>query len=139
MRYALALLLSGAVWFGVSCLCLHDLTEKPLAHFFCAVVTSFVVGYLYRAKIRESVGWRFYLLWPIVILVTALATYGLLIPTSWLIAGRAEGYGVDSEAFLNVPSIFLMSGLTFFLPLLFQLTLGTNFLLREILKREEKP
>lgn len=138
MKYPAALLFSGLAWFVVSCVFLRELAQKPVAHLMCAVITSFAVGYLFRSKIMRSLGWRFYLGWPLAILTSALTIYGLLVPASWFLIGRADGFGVDGEAFINMPTIFLMSGLTFFLPLLLPLTIGTNVLLRKILRSEER-
>ena len=112
------------------------LTEAPLADLLCAVFTAFVVGTLFRAKIKKSQGWRFFVLWPITILATALVIYGLLIPTAWLVVGRASGSGVDASVF-DLPFIFLVSGFTLSFPILYPLTIGTNFALRAVLKNDK--
>lgn len=94
MKYRLALVVCGIVWFGIVRLCLRLVgasTELPLiVDLLCAVITAESVGAIFEVKIQTQRGWRYYLLLPLATLATGVVLYSLLISFAALILGTAE-------------------------------------------------
>ena len=140
-KYQLTLLITGSLWslFPGVIVCSNEnkdsiLYSEILIIVLCGIVTSLVVGNLFRAKIQNSTGWRFFILLPPAVLATALIICGLLIPVALFPLGKYSGHEFDLTTVLQVPMIFLISAFTMTFPIFYPLTLGTNILIRKLNK-----
>src|SRR5690348_11986250 len=99
-RYTILLLLSGTGWFLVAAVigyAIPVLGSMWFRHFVCAVITSFVVGIVFRVPILRWSGWRWYVL-PLLTLLTATTVFGFLMPCAWALTESLDG-----EAFYKLP------------------------------------
>ena len=138
MTYLTALIFSGLCWFGVAALlgsAIPILNEAWPQHLVSALITSTVVGYVFKRPIRSWIGWRWYVL-PILTLFAATALFGLLVPTSWWLTSIIRKTGkVEGEAFYFVPVYMVFYALTFWLFILYPLALLTQTVLRKLARQ----
>jgi len=134
MRYQLALIVSGIGWFCVAALlgrAVPVFGEMWLQHLVSAVVTSLVVGFVFKKPVMMWRGWRWFVL-PVLTLLTATTIFGVLLPLSWMLTAKLRGSGdVDGEAFYLVPALVVFYSMTAYLVILYPLALLTQNLLRK--------
>ena len=134
MKYNLALIVSGICWFCIAAVLgvsVPIVGEMWLQHLLSAVVTSLLVGFLFRKAVMTWRGWRRYIL-PLLTLLSATTLFGVLLPLSWQVTSAIRGHGdVDSEAFYLVPASVVFYSMTAYLLLLYPLALLTQNLLRK--------
>ena len=134
MRYFVALIVSGICWF-----CLAGLLGQSVPiigamwpeHLISAVVTSLVIGYLFKRPLINWQNLRWYML-PFLTIFFAAALFGLLLPLSWSVTATIRKTGnVEGEAFYWMPSMFVLYSMTVYLLVLYPLALLTQTLLRK--------
>jgi len=135
MKYNLALIVSGICWFCIAAVLgvsVPIIGEMWLQHLLSAVVTSLLVGFLFRKPVMTWRGWRSYLL-PLLTLFSATTLFGVLLPVSWQVTAALQGRGdVDGQAFYLVPASVVFYSMTAYLLLLYPLALLTQTLLRKL-------
>jgi hypothetical protein len=130
------LLLSGVGWFlvagvfGYSIPVFGSMWFRP---FVCAVLTSFMVGILFRVPILRWAAWHWYLL-PLLTLLTGTTVFGYLLTCAWSLTDS-----LDSEAFYKLPFLMVFYSMSSFLVWLYPLALLTQHLLRRGMKGELVP
>ena len=135
MRYSLALIVSGLGWFCVAAV-LDDtvpvLCDMWLQHLVSAVITSLMVGFIFRKPVMTWRGrWRYLL--PVLTLLSATILFGILLPLSWMVTAALEGRGnPDGEAFYLVPAFLVFYSLTAYILILYPLAWLTQNLLRKL-------
>ena len=134
MRYNLALIVSGIGWFLIAAILgggVPIVGEMWLQPLISALVTSFVVGLLFRKPVMIWRGWRRYIL-PFLTLLSATTLFGFLVPVSWQITSMLQGRGnVDGQAFSQFPALLVFYSMTAYLLILYPLALLTQNLLRK--------
>ena len=134
MRYNLALIVSGIGWFLIAAILgggVPIVGEMWLQHLISALVTSFVVGFIFRKPVMTWRGWRRYIL-PLLTLLSATTLFGFLVPVSWQITSMLQGRGnVDGQAFSQFPFLLIFYSMTAYLLILYPLALLTQNLLRK--------
>ena len=135
MRYNLALIVSGIGWFCVAAVlgrAVPILGEMWLQHLASALVTSLVVGFLFKKPVMTWRGRRRYLL-PVLTLLSATTLFGVLLPLSWKLTAALRGSGgVDGEAFYLVPALVVFYSMTAYILILYPLALLTQNLRRKL-------
>ena len=134
MKYNLALIVSGIGWFLIAAILgggVPIVGEMWLQHLISALVTSFVVGLLFRKPVMIWRGWRRYIL-PFLTLLSATTLFGFLVPVSWQITSMLQGRGnVDGQAFSQFPFLLIFYSMAAYLLILYPLALLTQNLLRK--------
>lgn len=135
MRYHLALIVSGIGWFLIAAILGRGVPivgEMWLQHLICAVVTSLVIGLLFRKAVMTWRGWRRYIL-PLLTLLSATTLFGFLLPLSWQVTSMLQGRGnVDGQAFSQFPALLVFYSMTAYILILYPLALLTQNLLRKL-------
>jgi hypothetical protein len=135
MTYLLLLVVSGFCWFGVAAVlgpAIPIWGAMWPQHLIAAIVTSVLIGVIFRRPIFAWRGPRWYLL-PVLTLATAAGLYGLLVPISWWLTDSINGKGgIDGQAFYQLPMFMIFYSLTLYLIVLYPLALLTQTLLRKV-------
>jgi len=140
MRYSLSLIVSGIGWFLIAAILgggVPIVGEMWLQHLISAVVTSLVIGFLFRKAVMTWRGWRRYIL-PLLTLLSATTLFGFLLPLSWQVTSVLQGRGdVDGQAFYQFPALMVFYSMTAYLLILYPLALLTQNLLRKLSRDAE--
>lgn len=136
MRYLNATGISGLCWFCVAAILGRAIPiidrDMWLPHLICALITSVVVGYMFKKPITTWYGLRWYLL-PFLTVLGATTLFGFLVPISWWATSKIGRSGaVDGEAFYWVPFYIILYSMTAWLVVLYPLALLTQTLLRKV-------
>src|SRR4051812_39378872 len=122
MRYNLALIVSGIGWFCVAAVIgdsVPIIGEMWLQHLISAVITSFVIGFLFRKAVMTWRGWRRYIL-PLLTLLSATTLFGFLLPLSWQVTSMLQGRGnVDGQAFSQFPAFLVFYSMRVYILILY--------------------
>ena len=141
MNYIFALVVSGICWFGVASVLgsgVPILGEMWLQHLISAVITSLVVGIIFRKPLMTWQDRCRYIL-PFLTILSATTLFGLLLPLSWWVTAKIAGTGnVDGEAFYLVPAWVVFSSMTTYLLILYPLALLTQNLLCKLFRHAEQ-
>ena len=132
-RYAASLTFSGTAWFFIAGVFGGAVPifsgELWIQHLACALFTAYVVGIALKNPILYWTGWKWYVL-PLITLLMATIVFGFLLPCSWLLTNTFSGDGVDGEAFILIPFIFVFYSMTYYLALLYPLAMATQCILK---------
>ena len=135
MKYIGALIISGLGWFCVAAALggsVPILGGMWLQHLVSAVITSLVVGFVFKKPVMTWRGSRRYIL-PVLTLLTATTLFGVLLPLSWMVTAALKGSGhTDGEAFYLVPALLVFYSMTVYILILYPLALLTQNLLRKL-------
>ena len=134
--YYLALAVSGVCWFGVAGVlgsAIPIFGEMWAQHLVSAIITSLAVGYIFKKLVMTWLGWRWYVL-PILTVLVASALYGLLVPSSWWAADMMQrgDFRVEGEAFYFIPPVMVFYSMTVYIVILYPLALLTQTVLRNV-------
>ena len=134
MKYNLALIVSGIGWFLIAAvlgMSVPIIGEMWLQHLISAVITSLVIGFIFRKPVMTWSGWQRYIL-PLLTLLSATTLFGFLVPLSWQVTSILQGRGnVDGQAFSQVPFLLVFYSMTVYILILYPLALLTQNLLRK--------
>ena len=134
MKYNLALIVSGIGWFLIAVvlgMSVPIIGEMWLQHLISAVITSLVVGFIFRKPVMTWRGWRRYIL-PLLTLLSATTLFSFLVPLSWQVTSMLQGRGnVDGQAFSQFPFLLVFYSMTAYILILYPLALLTQNLLRK--------